>query len=102
MTGSDKLIHKKVLKISKSRGLADEPEENPYYKSQYNDDRNLDNFENDQIFRHQIRTINENSDIDPSDSEVCLHTAKFFIIHDFSKKKKTFTQIHSSRMTVIH
>ena len=71
MTGSDKLFHKKMIKVSKSRGLNDETmNENPYFKSQYNDDRNLDNFENDQIFRHQIRAMNAPSDIDPSDSEL--------------------------------
>eukprot|EP01084_Bolivina_argentea_P280143 479027_1 len=65
MTGSDKLFHKKVLKICKSRGLADDSiNENPYYKSQYNDDRNLTNFENDQIFRHQVRSVNDNSVIE--------------------------------------
>ena len=71
MTGSDKLFHKKMIKVTKSRGLQDDQlDENPYYKSQYNDDRNLENFENDQIFRHQIRAMNDNSDIDPSDTEL--------------------------------
>ena len=71
MTGTDKLFHKKFIKISKSRGLADDSNNNNKNEdTSYNDDRNLTNFENDQIFKHQIRSINDNSDIDPSDSEV--------------------------------
>ena len=70
MEGADRLFHEKTIKISKSRGLADEPEENPYYKSPYNDDRSINNFEDDQIFQHQIRAIGKDSDIDPSDSEL--------------------------------
>ena len=70
MSGADKLFHKKVIKMSKARGIADELHENPYYKSPYNDDRNLNNFEDDQIFRHQVRAINDDNDIDPSDSEM--------------------------------
>lgn len=75
MTAADKYHSTSFIKAANSRGLKDDNDrENPYFKSQYNDDRDLANFEKDQIFRHQVRAVNDNDDIDPSDSEVRLHS----------------------------
>ena len=71
MTGADKHFNKKVIKVTQSRNLKDDNDyEDPARKSQYNDDRDLSNFESEQTHRHQVRSMNAMDEIDPSDSEV--------------------------------
>ena len=48
----------------------------------HNDDRDLDSFEQDQIFRHQVRVVNEVQDIDPSDSDLEDDSDALKAIHD--------------------
>jgi len=69
MHDSDQWFNKKVLSISKSRNL-DEVNRNPYLTSQHNEDRSLQRFEDDAMQRHQLRSVHDDSDIDPSDTEL--------------------------------
>ncbi len=73
MSGADKHFNKSVVRAAASRNVRDENvlrDNNPYYKSQYNDDRDLSNFQREQTHFHQQRTVNAMTEIDPSDSEV--------------------------------